>query len=152
MHWRRLRETPTHRAHRRRLSLCLHALAWRGWWLNVHITKRFSIEAWIERYIAKTTHTKLLLLLCVLLCFNPKHRPAAFKHVRSKTWSGLSLYCARFSLKSFQTFNHFFDRLVLWKTSSNRQKRHLCKELLHRRNFSCGATYNVDFVYHMYEL
>ena len=37
-----------------------------------------------------------------------------------------------FSLENFQTFNHLFDRLVHWKTSSSRQKRHPCKDSLHR--------------------
>ena len=66
----------------------------------------------------------------------PKQRrlPTKVTRTNAKTWSGRCLCCcAIFSLEGFQTFNLLFDRLVHWKPSSERQKRHPCKDSLHRK-------------------
>ena len=52
----------------------------------------------------------------------------------------------------FQTFNHLFDRLVHLKTSSNRQKRHPCKDSLNLcKLFLQRNCYSVVFIACMYE-
>ena len=68
----------------------------------------------------------------------------------AKTWSGLCLCCSIFSLESFQTFNLFFDRLVHWKTNSNRQKRHPLQRFTASEQAVLAAELLQCCIYHMY--